>query len=76
MELGGVSNVIDRMEGDGWSVGEEELSKEELDTARKKVHESATMLGFTPHGALPRESKPQGCRCCQERGEECCWSWR
>jgi len=47
------SIVIDRMEDDGWSVGEVELivkSKEEVKTAKTKVQDAVTMLGFTPQG--------------------------
>ena len=39
------------MVDDGWSVGEVELvvkTQEEVDGARKKVQETANMLGFTP----------------------------
>jgi len=46
-----LSVVIDRMVDDGWSVGEVEIvvnSQEEVDGARKKVQETANMLGFTP----------------------------
>ena len=55
--MGEFSVVIDRMEDDGWSVGEVELvvkSKEEVAMARRKVQEAATMLGFTPmeHGKV------------------------
>jgi adenylate cyclase class IV len=46
-----LSVVIDRMVDDGWSVGEVELvvkTQEEVDGARKKVQETADMLGFSP----------------------------
>ena len=46
-----LSVVIDRMVDDGWTVGEVELvvkTQEEVDGARKKVQETADMLGFTP----------------------------
>jgi len=44
------SIVIDKMDEDGWTVGEVELlvkNKEELEMARKKVQDVVTMLGFT-----------------------------
>jgi len=59
-----LSVVIDRMVDDGWSVGEIELvvkTQEELDGARKKVQETANILGFTPQ----KEGKVDHCLCLQ-----------
>ena len=49
--MGEFNVVIDRLDDDGWSVGEVEIlvkSQTEVERARRKVQEAGIMLGFSP----------------------------